>query len=193
MRRALAVSLLVSGALACNPRPSINHPEPVNEQSIQDTIPKSASLLRRLAEAADGYRDGMDKFVVAQRETENGHHEVLGVFSTSAEARMVALRGGTAYGVFGPFRTENDAKEYPPEELVDEVIVKYRNGEELRFAGDSVDALFWSLPAFDKFVVPYLSLISGVRYAAEQRELFRSGQKPYVHTEALAAHKRGSL
>jgi hypothetical protein len=193
MRSALAVPLLVIGALACYACSSTNPPQSQSQQTVQDTIPQSASLVRRLAEAADGYRDGKDKFVVAQRESQNGHHEVLGVFSTSQEAETVAGRAGPAYGVYGPFRTRNDAKEYPSSERVDTVIVVFRDGKRLRFLGDSVDALFWSLPAFDKFVVPYLSLISGAPYAAQQRELFRSGQPPYARSEPVASHKRGSL
>lgn len=69
----------------------------------------SATLLRRLGEAVDGYRTGNPVFVVAQFEFP---HEVLGVF-TRAQAMQVAHGAGAGYMVFGPYVAPEDNGEEP--------------------------------------------------------------------------------
>jgi hypothetical protein len=130
--------------------------------------------------------------VVIHRRGDRGHHDVKGVFDTFAEASFTARRAGPEYAAFGPFVTVDDPPDLSSNETdVVEVIVRQKNGVEKRFDGDSVDALFWSLAAFDKFVAPYLTSVDGVRYAAEQRELFRLGKSPLAHS--VLAHKAGSF
>jgi hypothetical protein len=192
MRRVLAVPLLLCGALACYARTPIDETPPPDGYSIRDTLPKSASLARRLAEAADGYRDGKPKWVVANRERKEGNHRVVGVFSTFAEADFVARREGPPYAAFGPYRTAKEGYDYPPEERVSVVVVRYLDGQEKRYNPDSVDALFWGLPAFDKFIVPYLSSVYSVEYAKRQRDLYAEGRSPFANSEQVA-HKRGSF
>jgi hypothetical protein len=196
MRNALAVSIVMSGLVACGGRVSPTDTQPIppiqTSEVASDTSAKSASLLRRLAEAADGFRDGKPRWVAIHRNGDRGHHDVLGVFRTFQEASFMARRAGPEYAVFGPFVTIDD----PPDQSsngtdVVEVIVRQKNGVEKRFDGDSVDALFWSLAAFDKFVAPYLTSVDGVRYAAEQRELFRIDKSPLAHS--VLAHKAGSF
>lgn len=196
MYRALLTPLVVSGLLACGTRGAGDvTPAPVTTTStIQDTLPKSASLVRRLAEAADGYRDGKPRWVVIHRRGDRGHHKVLGVFMTSDEANFEAQRAGPEFAVFGPFVTFDD----PPNESlggpkdVVEVTVRQRDGKVIRIDADSVDAIFWTLSAFDKFIVPYLAEVDGAAYAAEQRELYRIGRSPFANS-ALVTHKAGSF
>jgi hypothetical protein len=193
MRSALAVPLLLSCAVACCGRQSPElQPRPTTfTSSLQDSLPESASLVRRLAEAADGFRDGKDKYVVANRKFP---HHVAGVFSTLDEARFVANRAGPDYSAFGPFRTIDDPPDQSSvgDEAVAEVIVVTKGGKRTRFPADSVDALFWSLAAFDKFVVPYLAVVYSAQYAAEQRELYRQGKTPFAHSSDVG-HWRGSF
>jgi hypothetical protein len=196
MRKALTVSIVMSGLVACGSRvaPTDSRPIPPIQTSevAGDTSAKSASLVRRLAEAADGFRDGRPHWVVIHRRGDRGHHDVKGVFDTFAEASFTARRAGPEYAAFGPFVTVDDPPDLSSNETdVVEVIVRQKNGVEKRFDGDSVDALFWSLAAFDKFVAPYLTSVDGVRYAAEQRELFRLGKSPLAHS--VLAHKAGSF
>lgn len=194
MTRTLAMSLLISGLLACpkvtNPQRTVPAP---SSETASDTSAKSASLMRRLAEAADGYRDGKPHWVAIDRNGQEGHHMVLGVFDTYEQAALGAKRAGSEYQVFGPFVTVDD----PPDssssgEDVEYVIVRQKDGVEKRFGADSVDALFWSLAAFDKFIAPYLASVDGVRYAAEQRELYRRNRSPLRHS-TVVAHKAGSF
>lgn len=197
MRNALAISIVMSGLVACGGTVTQTGTQPTSPTTASevagDTSAKSASLLRRLAEAADGFRDGKPRWVVIQRRGDEGHHKVLGVFMTFTEASFTAQRAGPEYATFGPFVTVDDPPdESASEEDVVEVIVRQKNGEVKRFSPDSVDALFWSLAAFDKFIAPYLTSVDGVRYAAEQREAYRIGKSPLAYSAAVA-HKAGSF
>jgi len=199
MRSVLAVLLMLGGVVACRSSAAVqNGPSPKQaESAVQDTIP-SATLLRRLAEAADGYRDGMDRYVAADRNfhlTRHGH-KVAGVFLTRQEAEAAAgqannVEAGARYSVFGPFRTMRDVVTETAEDVVS-VTVLMKNGKTKVYSADSVDALFWSLPAFDKFVAPYLTSVAGPEYAWEQRELYRQGKSPLANSQGVP-HLRGSL
>jgi hypothetical protein len=188
MRTMLAVVLLLSGVGACKtPTPGPTLPVA--------TSPETASLLRRVAEAADGFRDGIPRYVVANQVHP---HKVLGVFLKLEQARdtLAQLRASdpasyASYEVFGPYRAVEDPPmvEADTTEEVLEVVVKYRGGKTTTYRGDEVDAIFWGLPAFDKFVAPYLTGVSGVRYAAEQRELYRIRKSPLVHSTAVGHYR----
>jgi hypothetical protein len=196
MRNALTVSLVMSGLLACGgvTRTGPPPPEPAQPSDAGgDSLPKSASLLRRLAEAADGFRDGMPRWVAIHRKGQQGHHDVLGVFRSFDLANDTAQKRGPEYATFGPFVTKDDPPDLSStDEDVVEVTVRQKNGVVKRFSPDSVDALFWSLAAFDKFIAPYLTSVDGVRYAAEQREAYRIGKSPLAYSAAVP-HKAGSF
>lgn len=195
MRSALLVSLVMGGLVACgrvtdtSPRP----PWPTQTSQLGgDSLAKPASLVRRLAEAADGYRDGRDHWVVASRKAYKGNHRVIGVFDTFQEADFAARRQGSDYGAFGPYRTPVEEFLVKTGRRVREVIVVYVDGEKKNYSADSVDALFWGLSAFDKFIVPYLASVASAEYAAEQRELYRRDSSDLAGSE-LVAHKKGSF
>lgn len=197
MRSLLTVSLTMGGLLACSAgvtRTGTMPAAPVlATEAPGDSMAKSASLLRRLAEAADGYRDGRPRWVVIHRKGVQGHHKVAGVFMSSEEANVQGQRVGHDYEVFGPFVTLDD----PPDEStgpmdVVEVTVRQRDGKVIRIDPYKVDALFWTLAAFDKFVAPYLARVDGAEYAARQRELYRVGKSPLAGSK-LVVHKAGSF
>jgi hypothetical protein len=191
MRAGVGVVLLLTAIAACRGH-TPEGPVPEPKGLVQDTTLKSASLLRRLAEAADGYRDGRPKLVVAARMFP---HKVAGVVDTREQAdSVVASRAGdpVGYEIFGPFLTQPDSLATGPGEEVVSVTVRMRSGEEKTYDGNKVDALFWSLPAFDKFVAPYLTAVAGPLYAAEQRELYRRGRSPLANSQAIP-HWRSSL
>jgi hypothetical protein len=197
MRSTLTVSLVMGGLLACSggvTRTGTLPTAPILSTEFPgDTSAKSASLVRRLAEAADGFRDGRPRWVVIHRRGVQGHHNVAGVFMSFEEANVEAQRAGPDYAVFGPFTTVDE----PPDQStgpmdVVEVTVRQRDGKVIRIDPNKVDALFWTLAAFDKFVVPYLTRVDGARYAAEQRELYRVGKSPLAGSK-LVPHKAGSF
>ncbi len=196
MRTAVAIVLWLGGIAACagNPSPEQKSPLPPPSPLAQGAEPEPASLLRRVAEAADGYRDGKDKYVLADRKFP---HPVLGVFDSLTQAQDSLSRSkpteGSEYKVYGPFRTTED----PPAVIVDSeevafVTVTTKGGKTKQYDGKEYDAIFWGLTAFDKFVAPYLTVVSGVKYAADQRELYRIHKSPLVHSTE-ATHYRTSF
>jgi len=197
MRTAASLFLVMGALLACGRGVTTTGtgPTPIlTNEAPGDTAAKPASLLRRLAEAADGYRDGRPRWVVIHRKGVKGHHKVAGVFTSAEQADVELQRAGDEFAVFGPFVTVDD----PPDEStpspydVVEVTVRERNGRVIRIDPNKVDALFWTLAAFDKFIVPYLARVDGAEHAAEQRELYRVGKSPLAGSK-LVAHKAGSF
>jgi hypothetical protein len=155
----------------------------------------SASLLRRVAEAADGYRNGRPMYFAV----ELAHpHQIVEVSMDEQTAHRAAGRanrgapGAPTHRVLGPCVTLPDSTESPDEEVVSvSVTVKSRNGNLRTIAIDARenDALVWSLAAADKFIFPYYSLVSGVDTAARIRQDFiESGASVMV-----GPHKKYSL
>jgi hypothetical protein len=190
MRARLAVLLMC--AACAGGVTSSGVPEPEVDPGLsqqQDTILKPATLLRRLAEAADGYRDGRDKFVVAAQVFP---HNVAGVFSSREEADRTArdsAKSANGYAVFGPYRTPPDTNVSREVDDVDSVVTYLKDKTTRTYDGDEYDALFWSMPAFDKFVAPYLTFVAGADHAQRQRQAYKDGRL----THSALAHKRGSL
>ncbi len=110
--------------------------------------PVSASLLRRIAEAADGHRTGDPVWVAARTEVPYD----IEVFSKEEDAQQATR--SDAREVFGPYVTPED----PQDELVEAVSITIRraNGqEETVDLEPTVDAIFLSQAAVDKFARPY--------------------------------------
>ena len=190
MRTMMAVVLLAGGLVACGkampPSVETTHPERGHAGS--------AALWRRIAEAADGYRDGKDQWVVIDT---TFPHRVQGVFPSleaadSARKRAIDSTGGAPYETFGPFRTKDDPEFLGDTDPVDSVVVYRRSGKNESYDGTKYDAVFWGLPAFDKFIAPYLTGVSGVREAAKQREAYRAGKSTLVHSTEVG-HWRSSF
>lgn len=148
-----------------------------------------ASLITRLAEAADGIRNGKEIYFVAQLkpDPETGH-DVIGHFSNPDDAlkhpkAKVALESG-GYLIFGPFETKDD-EDYEPKNI--EKVVIYPCGKEpITLEGDKFDCVFWSLSAVDKFVMPYYTSLGGLERAKRVR-------KDFIKTTSIAGiHIPGS-
>ena len=137
MKTRLAVVLLTSGLVSCTGRTSGPGPTvPVVEPSGSSHV--SAPLLRRIAEAADGFRDGNDYFVVIDQRPP---YRVLAVLpaQSAADSAAAANRSDTTdYAVFGPYRTVQDAGAVErAEDEVLEVVVKTRGGKRSTTTGRS--------------------------------------------------------
>jgi hypothetical protein len=189
--------LFVVVPLACaTPSTAQKPPEPAPAPAAM-----SASLLRRLAEAVDGYRTGETLFVVAAWRFP---HDVAGVFGTSRVAMEVARRKGD-YGVFGPYFAPPDSgnemmlyslrlcpglhewdswcpdttfalnRAVPYANITDITItIHAKEGAPVeRVLGPhEVDAVFFTLSAIDKFVMPYYTRVYGVDFAAQMRATY---------------------
>jgi len=177
--------------------PAQKPPEPAPAPSAM-----SASLLRRLAEAVDGYRTGETLFVAAAR---SFPHDVAGVFATSRQAMEVARRRGADYGVFGPYFAPPDSgnemmlysvrpcpglhepdswcpdtmlslnQSVPYASIKDiTIIIHAKDGASVEtvLPPGDVDAVFFTVSAIDKFAMPYYTRVYGAQFAAEMRSAY---------------------
>jgi hypothetical protein len=136
-----------------------------------------ASLLRRLAEAADGIRNGEPIYYVAElAPDDNAGHDVLGYFESAEHAfkyppvmNNMLLTSGR-YMIFGPYRTDDDPN-YRPKGIKEVILVPER-GESVRLCGKKFDCVFWSLSAMDKFVIPYYASVGDLKKAKKVRDDF---------------------
>lgn len=132
--------------------------------------PKSASLLRRLAEAADGYRDGQSRYLVFHYDRADKRDRVF----TEREDADQYLQGlpseeRTDFGVFGPYVSPLDQ---PTTERVSTIVVEWGQKRESIDAAD-YDSLFWTSSAIDKFLIPYYTRVLGISKAATLRDELR--------------------
>jgi|GEM_PF-4512892 len=138
--------------------------------------PIRASLIRRLAEAADGIRNNKPIYFVAQLipDEETGH-DVLGYFKSAKDAfehsTARALLDSGNYLIFGPYQTDDD-QDYR-RKPIREIILVPENARSVLLNGTKFDCIFWSLSAIDKFVVPYYVAIGDLKRAQKIREDFK--------------------
>jgi hypothetical protein len=140
----------------------------------QDSVAVSATLLRALAEAADGFRTDRDVYLVADYRFP---HNIAGSFASRPAAEKVRADSGAYFGVFGPYRTAKDPGSDSATRVIGiRLLTENAQGQRRSIVVDPkvVDALFFSPSAVDKFVVPYYTRIYGPQYgvlvqAAEPR------------------------
>src|SRR6266705_4379909 len=151
-------------------------------------------------EAVDGYRTGQPVYVVAAFRSP---YPVYGVFSTRDSASSALPRAGRGYSVFGPYVAPPDGPgevryalsacpHYWPTvykcptrsfavgaSRVDSVRVTVfvRSGppQSTTYPRAEVDALFFTLSAIDKFVIPYYQRLLGAASADSLRKGFVQG------------------
>ena len=131
--------------------------------------PLSASLLKRLGEAADGYRDGREVWCVAA--TKFPHD--LEVFFSESEANKYHSDHTRTHSVFGPFKTGSEVSASSEVGEVVEITVTIKvagKKKDVKIDPKKIDCLFWSESAIDKFVFPYYAQLFGVEHAAKMRK-----------------------
>jgi hypothetical protein len=194
------ILLLALAPLACaTPSRGQKAPTPTPAGASDTTRAMSASLLRRLAEAVDGYRSGEALYVVAAW---HFPHEVAGVFPSRALASEAVRRKGLDYAAFGPYFAPPDSgnelmvyslrlcpglhelDSYCPDttaslsqavpyasikDVTITIHAKDGTAVESVLPPSEVDAVFFTLSAIDKFVMPYYTRIYGAQFAADMR------------------------
>jgi len=156
--------------------------------------PLSTAALRRFAEALDGNRLGTPVFIVACRDS---GYRVGAVVTTRAQGDSVRRFLGVCYGIFGPYipiadllahkavrgcvhdgHTSNQEPRpicpfspFPQRDVDSTKLVTYLRGGRTHemHMGPEVDAIFLTLPAIDKFMIPYYSRVFGIDSAAAMR------------------------
>ena len=150
MKTSLALPLSFCLALGAIPLPA------------QEPPPVAAPLLRRLAEVADAYRTGKPVYIVAST---TAPYDVRAVFF---DPKTAGDSAGGAYHVFGPYVTPPDRPAGTSEVLSITVkIQRERDTVSVTVNPKEYDALFWTAPAIDKFLVPYYSRVYGPARAAQ--------------------------
>ena len=130
----------------------------------------SAALLRRLAEAVDGHRDGKRHWFVLK----DGKRILLrGPFASAAAANKDRRAAGAGYQVYGPYRTADDGGA-----AVVKVVVTSRRGARewtRTYRPPEVDAMVFTMAAYDKFFAPYYARLDGLDEARRKRFSLRAG------------------
>ena len=123
--------------------------------------PTAAPLLRRLAEVADAYRTGKPVYIVASTAAP---YDVRAVYF---DPKTAADSSSGSYHVFGPYITPADRPEPATEVLSITVRIRTARGiDTVRVDPKEYDALFWTAPSVDKFLVPYYARVYGPERAA---------------------------
>ncbi len=122
-----------------------------------------APVMRRLAEAADGNRTGQDIYFLANP---RNLVTVFPVTDPDEVDGIIREKDLVGYELFGPFNTPPDAHPLP---LVEQVILRYADGQEKRYHGSEVDALFLTRAALDKFYYPYEVGVLGIDTTSRMR------------------------
>jgi hypothetical protein len=125
------------------------------------------SLLKRVAEAASGRRNGKPVWFVADRTFPHKVREHADEVSADAD---VATKGD-GHVKLGPYTS---AHETPHKKEIEYVKVKVAGHPEVTVDLNRTDALFFSLSALDKFVYPYYTSLYGPETAANMRKSFVS-------------------
>jgi hypothetical protein len=137
--------------------------------AAQDTA-VTATMLRIVAETADQFRTGRPVWLLADYRFP---HLVRGPFPTR-EAAQLARRDSTAtQGLFGPYVTPRDAgADSAPRVVGIRVLLRAPGGAQTTIVvnPEEVDALFFTMTPFDKFVVPYYSRLYGADFARRLRQ-----------------------
>jgi hypothetical protein len=164
------IALVAVTALA----PAVVTRLPAQEHAVTPT------LLRILGETVASCRPGPGPgprpiFLVADYRFP---HEVVGHFSSRAEAERVRARSGSTFGVFGPYKTPaaDPIADAPTKVVAVSLIRRTASGrtDTLRVDPEKVDALFFSMSAVDKFVMPHYSGLYGPEYAHKLRQKLAS-------------------
>src|SRR5437016_2499179 len=128
LRKLAVAAVLGAGALALSMQWTFARSAASRMQPVPDTTPLSAGMLRRIAEAADGYRTGHNVWFVIN---ETAPYEIVGDFSEPPGAPRAGTR------VVGPFRTAPDFGNPA-------MFVPVPHAPPTRYGFDSL--LYWSLP-----------------------------------------------
>ncbi|MGH7461696.1 MAG: hypothetical protein ACREMA_11820 [Longimicrobiales bacterium] len=147
----------------------------------QSGAPLSASLLLRVAEAADGFRDGQPHWFLVERKAP---HKLTPFDSETAANSALKKAGAAKAVVLGPFVTgaapaAATRKRAKAQKKVRAVHIYYEGSKKATVLDASrVDAIFLTESAREKFVYPYYSRVSGVAETARRSKRSLASDDP---------------
>ncbi len=125
--------------------------------------PLTAGLAKRLAEAADGFRDCKYYYFISKSDYDFDLQYASGDSDNEALtfANIIKSDKGDDYEIYGPYKTESND---PPLMNYDSIKLSLNNGEldsiNIVLEKDT-DAIILSLSAYDKFFHPYFTRLYG--------------------------------
>jgi hypothetical protein len=144
----------------------------------------SPTLLRVLGETAAACRPGPRAiYLVADYRFP---HEVVGHFFSRPEAERIRERSGSTFGVFGPYTAGRDVSDTAVRALTVTITRRATSGriDTISVDPQKVDALFLSMSAVDKFMLPYYSNLYGPEYAFRLRQRLGPSSILPCHTKS---------
>jgi hypothetical protein len=156
----------------------------------------SASLYRRLAEAADGIRN-LEVFFIAGYERPHAIKD----FPDLKSAEDYFSKHGFSendYAIWGPFKTTDDDVDKKLEltgvkdTLEVRIIITYKDNSKIdkTFPGDT-DLILLNLSSFEKFAFPYYCHLYGVKYAKRLRDNLIAEYEKIQKGETMASAAPG--
>lgn len=127
-----------------------------------------ASLLKRVAEAAAGSRDGRRVWFVAGR----AFPHAVEAFHDEDQADAAVAKSRGSHVKVGPCLTPDD---HADRKRIEWIKVKIEGREKpVEFNPEKIDALFFSHSALDKFFYPYYTALYGPEEAAKMYKRYAS-------------------
>lgn len=153
-----------------------------------DGTPLPEDAVRRLVEVADGCRGLAEVWIVFKTAFP---YQAVSVHPTEPAAQA-AVQAGTGLSYFGPITPDAAPKSffgvrkvtgttfYPlPREVATVVLLDSKREEMARYSvtpagavpdvANDIEALMFTPSSIDKYAIPYLSRVLGVKFAADQR------------------------
>jgi len=154
----------------------------------------SADLAKRLAEAADGYRDGKYYCFVCKNAFPYDIHVASGNTGEQAISKAndeLAKLDSTQYHIYGPYQTLQE-EEYNPTLVYDTIEIKFLNQNSVvqtqTLNGDA-DCVVFTLSAYDKFFHPYFTRL----YGSGTANNLRTSAKAQLSSSVPVVHRYSTL
>jgi hypothetical protein len=155
------------------------HDLPVPNPTGTMDKPISARLLRRLAAAADGFRNGLTVWFTANYEPE-GEDESFKISKAIVQDDPPTTQPGPGRKHFGPYKSTGEPIRTTP--IVEIVLhVQTANGiQTVSIPAKDYDAIFWSTSALEKFAIPHYVVFEGLKRAAKLEKKFKDDASVYA-------------
>ena len=145
----------------------------LQSQSSQDSVQYfDAGLAKRLAEAADSFRDSLYHYFICKKTFPYDLHHTAGYESdTDASDEAVSMKQGLSsdYFIFGPYKTDTDEEAGIEYDSIQLKFMQDSNELYCETLPNNADAIILSISAYDKFLQPYYIRLYGADTAATLR------------------------
>lgn len=132
------------------------------------TTDPTATAARRAAEAAAGLRHGRQVWFVLR----NDEPHRLQTHYSQEDADSALSSSGAGYVKLGPYMTPAETATGKKKKIEWIKVKLVGDPKEYSLDPEARDALFWSVSALDKFLLPYYTMVYGPERAAEIRNQY---------------------